>query len=125
MLLLPNIIINGVEMPRIKYEIGGTPEYIETKMANGDYVRDITGWRRTIYAVWEWVPAETIVALLSQVRTCRYLTVEYEDIDGMQTEEFSVSIGNQRIFKFVNGDPMWANVELTATARKVTEYAGT
>lgn len=120
-LLLDNIIIAGIEMPRVKtIEIGGSYESKESTMASGKIVRDIIGWRTEISATWEWVPAGLFSQLLPIARAGAFVEIQYPDSTGTDANGmFSITIGNQKIFKFVNGVPMWYNVELTATAQEV------
>lgn len=120
-LLLDNIIIAGIEMPRVKtIEIGGSYESKEATMASGKTVRDIIGWRAEISATWEWVPAGLLSQLLPIARAGAFVEIQYPDSIGVDASGmFSIEIGNQKIFKFVNGVPMWYNVELTATAQEV------
>lgn len=118
---LDNMIIAGIEMPRVKtIEIGGAYESKEATMASGKIVRDIIGWRAEISATWEWVPAGLLSQLLPIARAGAFVEIQYPDSIGVDASGmFSIEIGNQKIFKFVNGAPMWYNVELTATAQEV------
>lgn len=114
------MIIDGIQMPRTRsIEIGGIDESIESTMASKKLVKDYIGWRETITASWEWVPADTITALVLAVKSGRYLPIEYPTPNGDASGNFKVTIGNQKIFKFKNGEPMWYNVSLTATAQEV------
>lgn len=118
---MDKITIAGIEMPRTKsLEVGG--EYVskDATMASGKMVRDIIGWRVTLTANWEWMPADVLVQLVPVARSGEFVTIEYPDSTGeTQSGVFSIVIGNQKIFKFVKGVPMWYNVELTATAQEV------
>ena len=118
---LDNIIIAGIEMPRTKsIEIGGGYESKETTMASGKIVRDVIGWRTELTAEWEWVPAGLLARLVPIARSGEFVTIQYPDSTGTDTSGvFSIEIGEQKVFKFVNGEPMWYNVHLTATAQEV------
>lgn len=118
---LDNIIIAGIEMPRTKsIEIGGGYESKETTMASGKIVRDVIGWRTELTAEWEWVPAGLLARLVPIARSGEFVTIQYPDSIGADTSGvFSIEIGEQKVFKFVNGEPMWYNVQLTATAQEV------
>lgn len=111
-------------MPRTKsLEVGGAYEAVETTMASGKVVRDIIGWRTELSATWEWVPAGLLAQLVPLARSGRFVEITYPDSTGdTETGNFTIEIGAQKIFKFVNGNPMWYNVELTATAQEVTDY---
>lgn len=121
MWLLDNIVIGGIEMPRTKtIEIGGEYESKETTMASGKIVRDVIGWRTALTAEWEWVPAGLLAQLVPIARSGEFVTIQYPDSTGADTSGvFSIEIGEQKVFKFVNGEPMWYNVQLTATAQEV------
>lgn len=118
---MENLIIGGVEMPRTKtLEVGGAYESKEATMASGKIVRDIIGWRTELSASWEWVPAGLLAQLVPLARKGDFVTIQYPDSDGSDASgQFSIVIGSQKIFKFVDGAPMWYNVELTATAQEV------
>lgn len=122
---MENIIIDGISMPKTRtLQVGG--EYVskEKTMASGKMVRDILGWRMTISASWDWVPAETLAQLVQTARSGNFLTIQYPDSTGQDASgSFSVSIGNQRVFRFLDGAPYWYSVTLTATAQEVTEDA--
>ena len=118
---LDNIVIGNIEMPRTKsIEIGGEYESKETTMASGKIVRDVIGWRTELTAEWEWVPAGLLAQLVPIARSGEFVTIQYPDSTGEDASGvFSIEIGEQKVFKFVNGEPMWYNVELTATAQEV------
>ena len=118
---LDNIVIGGIEMPRTKtIEIGGEYESKETTMASGKIVRDVIGWRTELTAEWEWVPAGLLARLVPIARSGEFVTIQYPDSIGTDTSGvFSIEIGEQKVFKFVNSEPMWYNVQLTATAQEV------
>lgn len=112
-------------MPRTKtLEVGGYYESKEATMASGKIVRDVLGWRREITASWEWVPAGLLSQLVPIVRGGAFVQIDYPDSDGKEASGlFAVEIGNQKIFKFVNGVPMWYGVELKATSQEVLKEA--
>lgn len=118
---LDNITIAGIAMPRTKsIEIGGEYESKETTMASGKIVRDVIGWRTALTTEWEWVPAGLLAQLVPIARSGEFVTIQYPDSTGEDASGvFSIEIGEQKVFKFVNGEPMWYNVELTATAQEV------
>ncbi len=112
-------------MPRVRsLEIGGGELVNEKTMAAGNLVRDVIGWRATVTASWEWVPQEILARVTALARQCRYVTLEYPDpVDGNASGAFKIEIGNQKVFRFRNGEPFWYNVELKATAREVKRDA--
>lgn len=118
--MLSNISIDGIVMPRTRsLEIGGTDVSIETEMANKKWVKDYIGWRVELKANWEWVPEDTLKAVIQSVKSGRYLPIKYPTPNGDASGNFKVTIGDQKIFKFKNGAPMWYNVSLAATAQEV------
>lgn len=112
-------------MPRTRtLEVGGEPLVNEVMMASGLLVSDVLGWRPMLYASWEWMPADTMQKIVNIARAGQYVSIQYPDSTGEDKEgSFKISIGSQRIFKFVNGAPMWYNVELTATSQGVISNA--
>lgn len=118
---MDHIVIGGIVMPRTKtLEVGGAYESKEAVMASGKTVRDVLGWRTELTAHWEWVPAGLMAQLVALARSGAFVTVEYPDPSGTTTSgTFSIEIGSQKVFKFVDGAPMWYDVELTATAQEV------
>lgn len=122
---MDKIKIEDITMPRVRsMETGGEEVVSEKTMAAGNLVRDIIGWRATVTASWEWVPQETLAKVTALARQCRYVTLAYPDpVEGNASGEFKIEIGNQKVFRFRNGEPYWYNVELKATAREVKRYA--
>lgn len=118
---MANITIAGLEMPRTKtLEVGGSYESQEATMASGKIVRDVLGWRVELSATWEWVPAELLAQIVQLARSGQFVTISYPDSTGQTVSgAFTIEIGNQKIFKFVDGVPVWYNVELNATAQGV------
>lgn len=124
---MDNIIIGGISMPRTKtLEVGGYYESKEAVMASGKTVRDVLGWRVELTATWEWVPAGLLAQLVPLVRGGSFVSVQYPDATGaVSSGLFAVEIGSQKIFKFIDGEPMWYGVELTAIAQEVLPAART
>lgn len=119
------LTIGGIEMPRTRtLEVGGEPVAVETQMASGNLVQDVIGWRTVLTASWDWLPQDTLAAIVSLARSGAYVSITYPDTSGSNlTADFKISIGGQKVFKFVNGAPLWYGVQLTATAREVVDYA--
>lgn len=123
---MDKMIIGGIEMPRTRQiEIGGESVVKTVTMASGKNVMDVIGFRRTISASWEYVPALTLKAIVNLARQGGYVEITYPDSTGKAAVgNFEIEIGQQKIFKFVSGEPMWYNVELKATAQEVDTNAG-
>lgn len=110
-----------ITMPRIrKVEVGGAEVAKEIKMASGKLIKEMIGFRTTVTAEWDWLPAETITALHTMLRQGGYFTVTYPDpATGSTTAKFSISYPTTKIFKFNGTEPRWHEVSLTMTAQEV------
>ena len=111
-----------ITMPKVKkIAVSGELVEVETPMASGKLVSDVIGHRAVVSATWDYVPAATMAALTTMLRTGAYLTVGYPDPDGTdKSAKFKISIPSPGIFKFVSGVPMWHSVALTMKAQEVT-----
>lgn len=117
-------ISNGtttITMPRTKKVAdAGAPEYKEIQMASRKTVREMMGYRAGFTYKWDYVPAATITALTTTLKTGGFYTVGYFDLDGTdKSGTFSVSYPSFEVFKFVNGVAMWHNCSLTIKAQEV------
>ena len=130
MLSLDKIIIFNkdgetfITLPRTK-NVETTEEmvYTETTMASGKTVMDIRGYRPGFSAEWEWLPAGLLAQLLPMLRQGGYFNVSFVDATGEEiTKMMKVTAGGQKIFKFVNGAPMWYGLTLDFTAQEVVSY---
>lgn len=118
------IISNGttdITMPLIKkISVGGQEVANEVTMASGKLVKDIIGHRVIVNAEWDYVPASQIANLVTMLRAGGYFAVTYPDPSGEnKSGNFSISYPQTRIFKYVDGVPMWHGVSLTMTAQEV------
>lgn len=113
--------LQSVEMPVTRQvTMGGEEVADETQMISGKMVKDVRGFRATFTYEWEWVPADKMTMLHTILRQGGYFYVEYPDIvNGASNGIFSISYPESKIFKFVNGDPMWYGVALTFTSQGV------
>jgi hypothetical protein len=94
--------------------------FVEKQMASGLRVRDITGFRPGFSYEWDYVPASTITALVTMLRTGGFFTVDYFDTDGTNKQgSFSIDYPSLRIFAFRNGVPVWRDCKLTIKAQGV------
>lgn len=109
-------------MPRVRaVKVGGVEVANEITMASGKLVKEMIGFRTTITAEWDWLPAQTITDLHALLRQGGYFAVEYPDpVTGDAIGLFSVSYPETKIFKFNGTSPMWHGVSLTMTAQEVT-----
>ena len=108
-------------MPRVRaVAVGGVEVCNEITMASGKSVKEMIGFRATVAAEWDWLPAATITALHTLLRQGGYFYVEYPDPTGVdKAGYFSVSYPETRVFRFVNGVARWHGVSLTMTAQEV------
>lgn len=117
-------ISNGsasVTMPKVRaVEVGATEVAKTTEMASGKVVKDVLGYRTTILAQWDYVPATTIVSLLALLRMGGFFQVEYPTPEGGNTDTFEVEFPTIGIFAFVGGEPMWHSVTLWMQAQEVS-----
>jgi len=114
--------ITTITMPKTR-KITASGEIVEneTQMASGKMVSAVVGHRATLSVSWDYVPAATMAALTTMLRTGAYLTVGYPDPDGTdKSAKFKISIPSPGIFKFVSGDPMWHGISLSMKAQEVT-----
>ena len=117
-------ISNGVTSitmpPTRKVTEVGELVHKEIPMASGLRVRDITGFRPGYSYEWDYVPASTITALITLLRTGGFFTVDYFDVDGTDKQGvFSIDYPSFRIFTFRNGAPVWRDCKLTIKAQGV------
>lgn len=109
-----------VTMPRIKdITVGADEESKKTTMASAKIVKDVIGYRPTVSASWDYVPAETIKDLLNLIRKGTFLWVEYPSPTGDASGYFDIEYPNCNIFCYKNGIAMWHNVSLDMTAQEV------
>ncbi len=110
-----------ITMPKVRVvSVGGESVYSEAQMASGRKVRDIVGFRPTVSAKWDWVPASTMAALHAMLRSGEYLFVEYPDpVEGDASGYFDIDYPESETFQFVDGEAKWHNVSLAMTAQGV------
>ena len=111
-----------ITMPRTrKVSDAGSMEYKEITMASGKRVQEMKGFRPGFTYKWDYVPAATIMALITMLRAGGFYTVGYFDLDGTdKSGVFSVSYPTHEVFKFKEGVAMWHNCTLTISAQEVT-----
>ena len=118
------IITDGtttITMPRTKrIRLSGEEVANQVVMAGGKTVKEMIGFRKTLTAEWDYVPASTMAALHGLLRQGGFFTVSYQDIDGTaQSDSFSINYPTSKIFKFINGVAMWHGVTLVMTGQEV------
>lgn len=113
-----------IELPRTRnIETTEDMVYSEMTMASGKTKMDIKGYRPGFTAEWEWLPSGLLNQLLPILRIGGYFKVDYPAPTGEdKTGYFRIEVGGQKIFKFVNGAPMWYGLKLTFTGQDVVKY---
>lgn len=85
----------SVTMPLVRaITYGGDVVAKETTMASGKVVRDVIGFRPTVRADWDWVPADTIKALNSLLQQGGFFQVTHPTPNGEKTESMTVPFPN-------------------------------
>lgn len=110
-----------VEMPRVKDIQVGADEVANTvTMASGRVVKDMIGYRTTVQAKWDYVPAETLTALAVLLRQGGFFFVEYPSPTGDASGMFEIEHPTMTVFQFRNGVAVWHSVKLKMTAQEVS-----
>lgn len=117
--------VDYIDLPRTK-KITYTEEPVvyETEMASGKIVQDIMGVRPVFSAQFNYVPASTLQEIVTLLRAGGFFTVTYPSPTGEMTSKFKITEdAGQKVFKFVDGQPMWYGMTLTFTAQAVLNNA--
>jgi hypothetical protein len=114
--------ITTITMPRTRQvQDAGELAYIEKEMASGKRVRDVKGFRPGFTYTWDYVPASTITALVTMLRSGSFFTVDYFDVDGTdKTGLFAIDYPSFEVFTFKGGVAVWHNCTLTIRAQGVS-----
>lgn len=116
--------VDYIELPRTR-QITYVEELVahETEMASGKIVQDIMGVRPTFTAVFEYIPTDVLQNIMTLLRSGGFFTVAYPSpISGEEVGVFKITEdAGQKIFKFVNGQPMWYGMTLTFTSQAVID----
>ena len=111
----------SVEMPHIKDITVGAAEVANTvTMASGKVVKDMIGYRVTIQATWDYVPAAVLTALAALLRSGGFFYVEYPAPTGDASGMFEIEYPSMSIFAYKNGVAVWHDVKLKMTAQEVS-----
>lgn len=114
-------LTQSVTMPRVKKITVGAKEVSKTvTMASGKVVKDMIGYRTTVNAEWDWLPAETLSALAVLLRSGGFFYVEYPSPSGDASGVFEIAYPSMQIFGFKNSVAVWHDVKLSMTAQEVT-----
>ena len=111
----------SVEMPRIKdISVGATEVANTVTMASGKVVKDMIGYRATLQATWDYVPATTLTALATLLRSGGFFYVEYPAPTGDANGMFDIEYPSMTVFAYKNGVAVWHDVQLKMTAQEVS-----
>lgn len=122
---MPNLIIVAkgavsVEMPRTRdIQWQDVEVSVEKTMASGLRVKDIKGYRPQLTAKWDYVPAETYLALKSLLRQGGYFSITYPADGTEKTGTFAVEMSPSKVFAFRAGVAVWHDVTLTMDSAEV------
>jgi hypothetical protein len=111
-----------ITMPKTRsLSVNGTAVEKTAAMASGKNIKEMTGHRTTITASWKAVPQATMNSLTTLLRQGGFFTVAYPDTDGTdKTASFTISYPSPGVWKYQDGNPVWANVTLNMSAQEVT-----
>lgn len=113
--------LQTIEMPRVKdVSVGATEVANKVTMASGKVVKDMIGYRATVTAAWDWLPADTLSSLAVLLRSGGFFIVEYPAPGGDATGAFEIQYPTMSVFGFKNGIAVWHDVKLSMTAQEVT-----
>ena len=116
--------VDFIDLPRTRSIVYKEEAVVyEVEMASGKIVQDIMGVRPGFTATFDYIPADTLKEILSLLRYGGFFTVLYptplgnDEIGTFKIEENA----GQKVFKFINGQPMWHGMTLNFTSQVVIE----
>lgn len=113
--------LQSIEMPRVKdVSVGATEVANRVTMASGKVVKDMIGYRTTVSAAWDWVPADKIKALAVLLHSGGFFRVDYPAPSGDASGVFEIQYPTMSVFSFKNGLAVWHDVKLSMTAQEVS-----
>ena len=111
----------SVEMPRVKdIQVGASEVANSVTMASGKVVKDMIGYRTTVQASWDYVPAALLTSLAALLRGGGFFYVEYPSPSGDAEGMFEVEYPTMKVFQFKDGVAVWHGVTLKMTAQEVS-----
>lgn len=112
--------IASVTLPRSKkITVGAQAVSKSVTMASGKVVKDVIGYRVSVKASWDYVPASDIASLIAILRDRGFCYVEYPSPKGDASGYFEIGYPTMSIFGFKNGVAIWHDVALTMSAQEV------
>lgn len=110
-----------VTMPRTRQiSVGAQAVNKNITMASGKVVKDLIGYRTSVKATWDYVPADTITTLTGILRNNEFCYVKYPSPNGSCEGYFEISYPTINVFAFKNNIAVWHDVTLTMNAQEVS-----
>lgn len=98
----------SITLPRTKdISVGAQAVSKSVTMASGKVVKDIIGYRTSIKASWDYIPADTIASLIGILRGGGFCFVEYPSPSGDDSGYFEIDYPSMSVFGFKNGIAVW------------------
>ncbi len=111
---------SSVILPRTKdISVGAQPVSKSVTMASGKVVKDVIGYRVSIKASWDYIPADTVASLIGILRSNGFNFVEYPSPSGDASGYFEIEYPTMSVFGFKNGIAVWHDVTLSMSAQEV------
>lgn len=118
--------INGswIALPRCFYTIEQSDENRTYTMASGKKKVVVVGTRKILNASFEYIPAETLTALNSAIKSNPLIETKYFDVNGNETTgTFIVKPVSPTVFKYtqINGvtKAVWSKVTIEAEEQTI------
>ncbi len=109
-----------IELPRVKDVQVGAQEVANTvTMASGKVVKDMIGFRPSITASWDYLPASILSSLAALLRSGGFFFVEYPSPTGDNDGTFEIQYPTMTVFQYKDGVAVWHDVTLKMTAQEV------
>ena len=111
-----------VVLPRVKdIQVGAEEVANKVTMASGKVVKDMVGYRTTVQAAWDYLPASTLSALAVLLRSGGFFYVEHPSPSGDMSGFYEITYPAMSVFAFKDGVAVWHNVKLKMTAQEVIQ----
>ena len=113
---------SSIVLPRVKdVQVGATEVANKVTMASGKVVKDMIGYRTTVQASWDYLPADILAALAVLLRSGGFFYVEHPSPTGDMSGTYEIAYPTMSIFAFKDGVAVWHNVQLKMTGQGVIQ----
>ncbi len=110
----------SITLPRVRDVKVGAEEVCNTvTMASGKRVKDMIGYRPTVTAAWDYVPAATLQQLAVMLRSDGFFYVRYPAPEGDAEGTFEIEYPEMSVFRYKDGVAVWHDVTLKMKSREV------